>query len=330
MVKRIFVEKRPGFNTPARQMLSDFRETFNLQNLESVRIFMRYDVEGLSDADFDKACVRVFGESNLDVLFEDLPPRLNMERTFAVEYLPGQFDQRADSAAQCCQLVTGKERPLIRTAKVISLKGLISDDDFEKIKSYVINPIETQEADFELPETLQDFVEEIPDVETLNDFNKFSDAELKNFLSECGFAMSFDDLKFCQKYFREEEKRPPTITELKVIDTYLTRASTAQKLKILTKNILNTEKNFTAILKKIFRLWTWEQLPPKFKRLKANSKTLMNLKKLTLAVSKLRRMLTGKMKIGLLCSKMKRTITLPKLNRSAARLLVLAAQFVTR
>ncbi len=221
MVKRIFVEKRPGFNTPARQMLSDFRETLNLQNLESVRIFVRYDVEGLNDADFEKACDRVFGASNLDVLFEDeLPPRLNLERTFAVEYLPGQFDQRADSAAQCCQLVTGKERPLIRTAKVISLKGLISEEDFEKVKNYVINPIETQEADFELPETLQEFVEEIPDVEILKDFNSYGDEKLKEVLSERGFAMSFEDLKFCQKYFRDEEKRPPTITELKVIDTY--------------------------------------------------------------------------------------------------------------
>ena len=222
MVKRIFVEKRLGSSTPARLMLFDLRETLDLPGLESVRIFVRYDVEGLDEEeDFVKSCRRVFGIHNADIIYEDeLPPRLNMERTFAVEYLPGQFDQRADSAAQCVQLVTGKERPIVRTAKVISLKGYISDDDFDRIKDYIINPIEMQEASFELPETLKDFVEEIDDVEILKDFNNFTDAELKTFLSERGFAMSFDDLKFCQKYFRYEEKRPPTITELKVIDTY--------------------------------------------------------------------------------------------------------------
>ena len=220
MVKRIYVEKREGFNIPARQMILDFQETLNLQNLEGVRLFVRYDVEGMTDEDFKKACVEVFSENNLDTISEKLPTDLNLQRTFAVEYLPGQFDQRADSAAQCCQLVTSKERPLIRTAKIISLSGEISDADFEKVKRYVINPIETQEANFELPKTLKDSVAEIDDVEILDDFNNFDDNQLKNFLSERGFAMSFDDLKFCQKYFRDEENRPPTITELKVIDTY--------------------------------------------------------------------------------------------------------------
>ena len=145
MVKRIYVEKREGFNIPARQLLSDFQETLNLQSLNGVRIFVRYDVEGLSNEDFDKACVEVFSENNLDTVTENLPNDLNLERTFAVEYLP-----RADSAAQCCQLVTGKERPLIRTAKIISLSGEISDADFEKVKRYIINPIETQEATFEI------------------------------------------------------------------------------------------------------------------------------------------------------------------------------------
>lgn len=220
MVKRIYVEKREGFNIPARQMLTDFRETLNLQSLEGVRIFVRYDVEGLSDADFSRACVQVFSETNVDTISADLPANLNLARTFAVEYLPGQFDQRADSAAQCVQLVTGKERPLIRTAKIISLQGEISDADFEKLKRYVINPIETQESNFDLPRTLKDSAAEVADVEILDDFNSLTDDELKNFLRERGFAMSFDDLKFCQKYFRDDENRPPTITELKVIDTY--------------------------------------------------------------------------------------------------------------
>ncbi len=220
MVKRIFVEKRAGFNIPAREMLSDLRETLNLQSLQDVRIFVRYDVEGLNNADLKKACTEVFCTPNVDIIFDKLPKDLNLKRTFAVEYLPGQFDQRADSAAQCCQLVTGKERPLIRTAKIISLSGEISDEDFSKVKNYIINPIETQEANFKLPKTLKDIFGAVEDVEILEGFNNFNDDELKNFLSTRGFAMSFDDLKFCQKYFGEEEKRPPTITELKVIDTY--------------------------------------------------------------------------------------------------------------
>lgn len=219
MVRRIFVEKRGGFDVPAQNLLEDFRETIGVQNLKSVRLFVRYDIEDLSEEDFFKVRDIVFREPNADNFFEELPAELDLEKTFAVEYLPGQFDQRADSAAQCVQLVTGKERPLIHSAQIISLGGEISDADFEKIKSYSINAIESREASFDLPQTLKLVAENPADVEIISDFNNFSDDDLKNFLSERGFAMSFDDLKFCQKYFREEN-RPPTITELKVIDTY--------------------------------------------------------------------------------------------------------------
>ena len=253
MVKRIYVEKCEGFNIPARQMFSDFRETLNLQSLEGVRLFVRYDVEGLNDSDFEKACVEVFAENNLDTISENLPQDLNLEKTFAVEYLPGQFDQRADSAAQCCQLVTGKERPLIRTAKIISLSGDISDADFEKVKRYVINPIETQEANFELPATLKDSVTEIADVEILDSFNNFNDNEIKNFLIERGFAMSLDDLKFCQKYFRDEEKRPPTITELKVIDTYWSDHCRHTTFTTAIDNVTFESGKYSAEIEKTFK-----------------------------------------------------------------------------
>lgn len=220
MVKRIFVEKRSGYDVPARQLLEDFRETIGVQNLDSVRLFVRYDIEGLSEADFDKVCDLVFREPNVDDWYLELPSDIDASKTFAVEYLPGQFDQRADSAAQCVQLVTGKERPTIHSAQVISLIGNISAADFAKVKAYSINEIESREASFEIPRTLQMKVEIPPDVEILNDFNQMSDAELKAFRTARGFAMSFDDLKFCQQYFRDEEQRPPTITELRVIDTY--------------------------------------------------------------------------------------------------------------
>lgn len=219
MVKRIYVEKRDGFNILAKQLLEDFKETLDLK-ISGVRLLVRYDIENLSDEDFKKVRDLVFREPNVDNFYLELPDDLDLSKTFAIEYLPGQFDQRADSAAQCIQLVTGKELPIIHSARIISLIGDISPADFAKIKSYSINAIESREATFDLPATLKISTETPPDVEILNNFNDMSDFELKNFLSERGLAMNLDDLKFCQKYFGETEKRPPTITELKVIDTY--------------------------------------------------------------------------------------------------------------
>lgn len=219
MVRRIYVEKREGFDVPAKQLLEDFRETLDIK-ISSVRLLVRYDVEDLSDEDFIKVRDIVFREPNVDNFYHELPADLDLSKTFAVEYLPGQFDQRADSAAQCIQLVTGKELPIIHSARIISLIGDISADDFAKIKSYSINAIESREASFKLPTTLKITAENPPDVEILETFNDMSDAELKNFINLRGLAMNLDDLRFCQKYFRETEKRAPTITELKVIDTY--------------------------------------------------------------------------------------------------------------
>ncbi|MCR5834581.1 MAG: phosphoribosylformylglycinamidine synthase [Selenomonadaceae bacterium] len=219
MVKRIYVEKRAGFDVPARQLLDDFRETLDVK-LSGVRFFVRYDVEGLSEEDFAKVRDLVFREPNVDNFYCELPEDVDTEKTFAVEYLPGQFDQRADSAAQCIQLVTGKDLPIIHSARVISLIGDITAEDFAKVKTYSINAIESREAKFDLPDTLTVKAETPPDVEILNDFNQSDDDALKKFLAERGLAMNLDDLKFCQKYFRDEEKRPPTLTELKVIDTY--------------------------------------------------------------------------------------------------------------
>ncbi|MBR5913916.1 MAG: phosphoribosylformylglycinamidine synthase [Selenomonadaceae bacterium] len=220
MVKRIYVEKREGFNVPAKNLLEDFRETLDIKNLQAVRLFVRYDIEDIDDADFEKVRDIVFREPNVDDFYFELPSDIDLKKTFAVEYLPGQFDIRADSAAQCVQLVTGKERPIIHSAQIFSLIGEITAEEVDKIKSYSINAIESREASFELPKTLKISVEIPADVEIISDFNEMSDENLKTFLSDRNFAMSFEDLKFCQKYFREEAKRNPTITELKVIDTY--------------------------------------------------------------------------------------------------------------
>ncbi len=212
-VRRIFVEKIEGFDVPARQLLDDLRETFEVRGL---RLFQRYDIEGLDDAEFDAVKNIVFSEPNVDRLTTELPS-MPEAKIIAIEYLPGQFDQRADSAAQCCQLITGRERPLVRSARIVALE---CDGEIEPIKNYLINAIESREASSELPSTLEMKSEPPADVEILSDFNGLDDDGLKKFLTERGFAMSFDDLKFCQKYFRDEEHRAPTITELRVIDTY--------------------------------------------------------------------------------------------------------------
>ena len=220
-VRRIFVEKRQGFfDIPAQQLCDDLTETFRLIGLKAVRIIQRYDIEGLSDDEYRKVKPIVFSEPPVDVLYEEKLPDFPNSHVFAVEYLPGQYDQRADSAAQCVQLLTQKERPRIQTARVIVLVGDIDEETFQKIKAYSINAVESREASLEKPDTLE-MRSEIPsDVEILEDFLTLDDAGLHLLLAERGFAMSFEDLKFCQKYFRTTEHRAPTITELRVIDTY--------------------------------------------------------------------------------------------------------------
>ena len=220
-VRRIFVEKRQGFfDIPAQQLCADLIETFRILDLKAVRIFQRYDVEGLSDEQYAAVKNVVFAEAPVDVIYEEELPTINKGRVFAVEYLPGQYDQRADSAAQCIQLITQGERPEIRTARVYALVGTVDDETLEKVKGYLINKIESREAALNKPETLLMEAVEPADVEVLEGFTAFSEKELREFVSSRGLAMSYEDLAFCQKYFRDEEKRQPTITEIKVLDTY--------------------------------------------------------------------------------------------------------------
>ena len=219
-VKRIYVEKRQGFDIPAQALFADLVESFSLDKLKRVRMINRYDIEGISDEEYAKARNIVFSEPPVDLVYDEELPQMNNTRIFAVEYLPGQYDQTADSAAQCVQLLTQKERPVISTARVIALVGDITDEEFVKIKSYCINAIESREASLEKPQTLNLQVEIPADVKILTGFVKKNDAQLKAFIEEQGFAMSFEDLKFCQSYFRDTEKRDPSITEIKVIDTY--------------------------------------------------------------------------------------------------------------
>ena len=217
MVYRVFVEKKKELAQEAHSLLNDAKNLLGVQGLTDIRVFNRYDAENIDKDLFDYSVRTVFSEPQVDIVYDSLDCK--GAYCFAVEYLPGQFDQRADSAAQCIQLISQKERPAVRSAKVYALYGDISESDIETIKKYVINPVEAREASFELPETLSLNYSIPTAVKTVEGFDKMSDEELNDFLNKNGLAMDLDDLRFCQKYFNEEH-RDPTITEIKMIDTY--------------------------------------------------------------------------------------------------------------
>ena len=217
MVYRVFVEKKPGLDNEARALLNDARSLLGIQGLQKVRLFNRYDAENINEELFSYAIRTVFSEPQLDIASSDID--CGDAHVFAVEYLPGQFDQRADSAAQCIQIISQGERPLIRSARVYALYGDLRVQEIAEIKKYVINPVEAREAALSLPKTLAvDYA--IPEsVATLTGFNALDRAGLEAFVKDYGLAMDADDIAFCQDYFRSE-KREPTITEIRVLDTY--------------------------------------------------------------------------------------------------------------
>lgn len=217
MVYRIFVEKKKELAHEANALLSDAKTLLGISRLEDVRIINRYDAENISEELFDYAKKTVFSEPQLDILSDN--PDLGGAYVFAVEYLPGQFDQRADSASQCIQIISQGERPLIRTAKVYVLYGALTEDDIKEIKKYVINPVEAREASLEKPETLNIKYDIPTEVKTLDGFTKLNRAGLEEFVKSYGLAMDADDIAFCQQYFISEH-RDPTITEIRMIDTY--------------------------------------------------------------------------------------------------------------
>ncbi|MBQ6752354.1 MAG: phosphoribosylformylglycinamidine synthase [Clostridia bacterium] len=217
MVFRVFVEKKPHLAHEAASLKSEINKLLGISSVTSLRIVNRYDLEGLDEATFQLAVKTILSEPQLDdVCFELDAGTCKM---FAVEYLPGQFDQRANSAAECIQLVAKGERPLVRSAKVYLLGGDVSDSDLEAIKKYVVNPVEARIASLEKPETLVMPMDLPTTVETLTGFIGYSDEQLSAFVAEKGLAMDFDDIKFCQDYFKSEQ-RDPTITEIRMIDTY--------------------------------------------------------------------------------------------------------------
>ena len=217
MVYRIYVEKKPGFDVEAQGLKNELVSLLGIQSLSGLRLLNRYDVEGIDEALFNQCATTVFSEPPVDNTYAELPEFEGI--SFAVEYLPGQFDQRADSAAECIQLISQGERPLVRSARVYLLEGSLTEEQVAEIKKYVINPVEAREASLETKATLKMEYPMPTAVATLEGFNELDEEGLKKFIDEKGLAMDLGDIKFCQEYFRSE-RRDPTITEIRMIDTY--------------------------------------------------------------------------------------------------------------
>ena len=220
MVSRVYVEKKPEFDVESKQLETELRTLLGIEGLESLRTIRRYDVEGIDDELFEQCVPTVFSEPQVDMAHRRLPTLTDDSVLFAVEYLPGQFDQRADSASECIQFVSCGERPEVRSATLYLLEGDLSDDDIAAIKHYVINPVEAREASLDEVETLKTEYPEPADVEVIEHFIDYDDEILEIFIRERGLAMDLADIKVFQDYFANVEHRDPTITEVKMVDTY--------------------------------------------------------------------------------------------------------------
>ena len=219
-VKRVFVEKKPEFAVAAKELRHEIRHYLGIRDVSGVRVLIRYDVENLSVETFEKACKGVFAEPPVDILYKEEFPMKEGERCFSVEYLPGQFDQRADSAEQCVRFIKEDEMPVIRTAVTYVIEGDISDEEFAAIRSHCINPVDSREAQEEKPDTLVTVFEEPEDIKVFDGFKDMPEAELKELYGSLGLAMTFKDFMHIQNYYKGEEHRDPTMTEIRVLDTY--------------------------------------------------------------------------------------------------------------
>ena len=219
-VRRVFVEKRPGFDIEAQHLLAGIREDLGIKSVKTLRIFKRYDFSGVTDSEATIAKDSILSEPNCDFVYDETLPAMDGLQLFAVESLPGQYDQRADSAAQCVQLLTQKERPVFRTATVYAFDEAIPAVDLDKIKKHLVNPVEARQASLDKPESLEMKADRPADVRIIDGFCQFTKKQIQDMVKDLGMAMSAEDLAFCQEYFRDQEKRDPSFSEIRVIDTY--------------------------------------------------------------------------------------------------------------
>ena len=219
-VRRIYVEKKPPFAGKAKELKSEIKGYLGINSVEKVRIFIRYDVQNVSDEVFEKACKTVFSEPPVDILYREEIEIPENAKVFSIEALPGQFDQRADSAVQCVRFIKGDEEPVIKTAVTYMLIGNVSDEELKKIQEYTMNPVDSRIAADKKPETLVENYDEPEDVKIFNGFKDMDEKSLKDLYESLGLAMTFNDFKWIQQYFRDDEKRDPSMTEIRVLDTY--------------------------------------------------------------------------------------------------------------
>jgi phosphoribosylformylglycinamidine synthase len=256
-IKRVYVEKKLDYDNEAKRLYNAFREYLGIKNLEGVRVIKRYDIMGLSDEEYEKAKRTILSEPPIDIVYDEELPIMESEVPIAVEYLPGQYDQRADSAAQCIQILTLREKPLINTAKIVVIRcsKKISDEELNKIKRYLINPVDSREASLEKPATLKMEYNKPEDVEWLLDFNNLTMEQLESFRDKYGLAMNLVDLKFCQDYFKNIEKRAPSITEIKVLDTYWSDHCRHTTFNTLITEVEIEESLYTKPVKRAYEMY---------------------------------------------------------------------------
>ena len=223
-VRRVYVEKKPAFAVQAKELKHEVSSYLGIKSITAVRVLIRYDVENISDEVFDKACKTVFAEPPVDDLYLENFEAAEGSRIFSVEFLPGQFDQRADSAVQCVQFLDENAQPIIRSATTYVIEGTITDEEFDAIKHHCINPVDSRETGLQKPETLVTVFPEPEDVKIFDGFKEMPEAELKELYDSLNLAMTFKDFQHIQHYFKEEEKRDPSMTEIRVLDEELAEA----------------------------------------------------------------------------------------------------------
>ena len=219
-VRRVYVEKKPAYAVQAKELKHEISSYLGIKSATNVRVLIRYDVENISDEVFEKACRTVFAEPPVDDLYLEKFEAAEGAKIFSVEYLPGQFDQRADSAVQCVQFLDGDSQPIIRSATTYVIEGNVTDEEFDAIKHHCINPVDSRETGLEKPETLVTVFPEPEDVKIFDGFKEMSEADLKALYDSLNLAMTFKDFQHIQNYFKNEEKRDPSMTEIRVLDTY--------------------------------------------------------------------------------------------------------------
>ena len=347
-VIRVFVEKKPGFDVEARHIRADLVENLGLASVTDVKLLNRYDISGMSAEEFAQARDTIFSEPNVDRVYEETYEAPEGYRVFAMEYLPGQYDQRADSAAQCVQLLTQGERPQVVTARVVAIGGNVSDEELERIEHYMVNPVESRLASLEKPESL-DMKADVPaDVARVTGFISWDDAEMDAFYGKMGFAMSREDLFFCRDYFRDSEHRDPTVTELRVIDTYWSDHCRHTTFSTRLTDIEVEKSPVSAAIEEALRhyftvrdevygqtdrpvsLMDMAVIGTKGSSAAALCRISTRAMRSTPARSRYRSRSTAKPRIGWFSSRMKHTTTRRRLSRSAARRRALAARSAIR